>query len=99
MTKAEYDEVINGSKQVVVDFWAPWCAPCRDLAPRLDEILKNFPDVKLIKINIDTDDQEIAKSVGIRAIPTLVRYVEGKRFDTMTGNASAVKLQNFFKND
>ncbi len=95
MTKDEYDKAIQSAKVVVVDFWAPWCAPCKDLGPRLETELKKFPDHKLIKINIDEDDVEIAKSLNIRAIPTLIVYLDGLGYERIVGNQSASQLNTF----
>ena len=70
-------EVINSEKKVLLDFWAPWCAPCRMVVPLVDEIAKERPDVKVGKINVD-ESPELAKQFGVFSIPTLVVMEKGK---------------------
>ena len=64
-------EVIQSDKPVLLDFWAPWCGPCRMVAPILDEIATERPDVKVCKVNVD-EEPELAMQFGTYSIPTLV---------------------------
>ena len=64
-------EVINSDKKVLLDFWAPWCGPCRMVAPIVEEIADERPDIKVGKINVD-EEVELASQFGIMSIPTLV---------------------------
>ena len=70
-------EVMNSDKPVLLDFWAPWCAPCRMVAPIIEEIASERPDIKVGKINVD-EQPELASKFGIMSIPTLVVMKNGK---------------------
>lgn len=71
------DEVMNSDRPVLLDFWAPWCGPCRMVAPIVEEIAGERPDVKVGKVNVD-EEQELARQFGVMSIPTLVVMREGK---------------------
>ena len=64
-------EVLNSDKKVLLDFWAPWCGPCRMVVPIVEEIADERPDIKVGKINVD-EEVELASQFGIMSIPTLV---------------------------
>jgi len=70
-------EVINSDKTVLLDFWAPWCGPCRMVTPAVEAIANERPDVKVGKINVD-EQPELAGQFGIMSIPTLVVIKNGK---------------------
>ena len=72
-----YNEVMNSEKKVLLDFWAPWCGPCRMVVPMVEEIAKERPDIKVGKINVD-DNPELANRFGIMSIPTLVVMENGR---------------------
>ena len=71
------NEVIRSDKDVLLDFWAPWCGPCRMVVPIVEEIAKERNDIKVGKINID-EQPELASQFGIMSIPTLIVMREGK---------------------
>ena len=71
------DEVLNSEKPVLVDFWAPWCGPCRMVAPLVDEIAVERADIKVGKVNVDEQPQ-LAAQFGVMSIPTLVVMKDGK---------------------
>ncbi|ASN78699.1 thioredoxin (chloroplast) [Porphyra umbilicalis] len=78
-------EVINNDLPVLVDFWAPWCGPCRMVSPVVDEIAEEYESsIKVVKINTD-DNPTIAAEYGIRSIPTLMIFKAGERVDTVIG--------------
>ena len=70
-------EVMSSEKKVLLDFWAPWCGPCRMVVPMVEEIAKKRPDIKVGKINVD-ENPELATRFGIMSIPTLVVMENGK---------------------
>ena len=70
-------EVLNAEKPVLLDFWAPWCGPCRMVVPLVEQIAEERPDVKVGKVNID-EQFELAREFGIMTIPTLVVMKDGK---------------------
>ena len=70
-------EVLNSEKKVLLDFWAPWCGPCRMVVPIVEEIANERPDIKVGKINVD-EEVELASQFGIMSIPTLVVIEKGK---------------------
>ena len=72
-----HNEVMNSEKKVLLDFWAPWCAPCRMVVPLVDEIAKERADIKVGKINVDKSP-ELAKQFRVFSIPTLVVMENGK---------------------
>ena len=72
-----HNEVLNSEKKVLLDFWAPWCGPCRMVVPLVEEIAKERPDIKVGKINVD-ENPELAKQFGVFSIPTLVVMENGK---------------------
>ena len=71
------DEVIHSRQTVLMDFWAPWCGPCRMLSPVVDQVAGEAPDIKVVKVNID-QEPELAAQFGIMSIPTLVVIKEGR---------------------
>ena len=71
------NEVLNSEKKVLLDFWAPWCGPCRMVVPIVEEIADERPDIKVGKINVD-EEAELASQFGIMSIPTLVVIENGK---------------------
>ena len=77
-------EVMESEKVVLLDFWATWCGPCQMLAPILDEVAEECPDITVGKIDVDKE-QELAMSFGIASIPTLIVIKNGKAVDKAVG--------------
>lgn len=77
-------EVLNSDMPVLMDFWAPWCGPCRMVVPLVEEIAKERSDIKVVKINVD-EEQELAMQFGVMSIPTLVVMKNGKIVNQVTG--------------
>lgn len=79
------NEVIKSSIPVLVDFWAPWCAPCRAIAPILDELASEFPGkVKIAKVNTD-ENQQLAMQYNVFSIPTLMLFQNGQVVEQFVG--------------
>ena len=78
ITKENFDkEVMQAEGTVLIDFWAAWCGPCRMIAPAVEKIAEERPDVKVCKVNID-DEQELAIKYGVMSIPTLMVVKNGE---------------------
>ena len=78
------EEVVQSDKPVLVDFWASWCGPCRMVSSIVDEIAQERPDVKVVKVNVD-QEQELALQFGVMSIPTLVVMKDGKVVNQAVG--------------
>jgi thioredoxin 1 len=85
-------EVIESETPILVDFWAPWCAPCRAIAPLLEEIAEGREDVRIVKLNVD-DNQETAATYGILSIPTLILFNNGAEAKRVRPTRSKSQLE------
>ena len=91
-----HQEVIASDKPVLLDFWAPWCGPCRLLAPILDQLAEERSDIKVAKVNVD-EEMELAVRFGVSSIPTLIVMDGGEVAATAIGfrpKADILKLLN-----
>jgi len=86
LADASFDAVVNGSElPVLVDFWAPWCGPCRQMAPQFAQAAKQLKgQVLLVKVNSD-DNPQLSRRYGIRSIPTLIKFRNGAEANRVSG--------------
>ena len=87
-------DVLGATEPVVVDFWAEWCGPCKMIAPHLEEISQENPGVKIVKLNID-ENQNTAIKYGVRSIPTLIMFKGGEPIDMKVGASAKSDLQKW----
>ena len=85
ITDSNFKEIITSDKTVLVDFWAPWCGPCRAVSPILDQIAKEYPEsITVVKLNID-ENPEMTSLYGVSSIPTMKVFQNGEVVKTIVG--------------
>ncbi len=91
-------DVLASADPVVVDFWAEWCGPCKVIAPHLEELSEEIPGVKIVKLNLD-ENQNTAAKYGVRSIPTLIMFKGGEPVDMRVGaQGGKSDLQKWIQN-
>ena len=89
-------EVLQSEKPVLIDFWAPWCGPCRAISPIVDEIAKEVQEIKVCKINID-ENHELSDKYGVMSIPMLIIIQNGKMAAQSIGVRPKAEIMDFIK--
>ena len=92
ITDGNIAEILEKNKITLVDFWAPWCGPCRMLGPIIEELATNNTDMIIGKINVDENSQTAVK-YGVRGIPTIIFFKDGQQIDKIVGVKSKAELQ------
>jgi thioredoxin len=97
MSEKGFDEVVGGSKPVLVDFWATWCGPCQFMLPILDKLAKKYGNkVTFGRLNVD-DNQGIAMRYDVYAIPTFIMFMNGKAVDRAVGAVGEKGLEGLLQ--
>ena len=98
VTDATFEtDVVNATKPVIVDFWAEWCGPCKQIAPALEELAAEFGDaVTIAKVNID-ENPETPGKFGVRGIPTMILFKDGEAASTKVGAAPKSAIESWIK--
>lgn len=97
LTKDSYhNEVMKTEKVVVIDFWATWCGPCKMMAPVVEEVAKDYPNVKVCKVNVD-EEPELSNAFKIVSIPTIVVIKNGEIIDSVVGYRPKEDIEKIIK--
>lgn len=91
------EEVLNTNGLIVVDFWAPWCGPCKMFGPIFESVAEIKKDIKFCKFNVDEDKENISKEYRVMSIPTVILFKDGKEINRNIGFMDEDSLINFLE--
>lgn len=91
------EQVLNSKGLTIVDFWAPWCGPCKMFGPIFEGISKTNSDIRFCKLNVDEDNEDISKKLGVMSIPTIILFKDGEEIKRNIGFMDEDSLINFLE--
>ena len=89
------NQVLDNKGLTIVDFWAPWCGPCKMFGPIFESVSKTKSNIKFCKLNVDEDSEDISKKLGVMSIPTIILFKDGKEIKRNIGFMDENSLINF----